>query len=370
MPSAALTFVVPGDNRSGGLRVTARMAGILLARGHRVRIVYPRTALLSLAAFARLRAWVQQVGFGPSAVGWLHTFAGVVEDYADINELRFEQGEIVIAVGTYMVHDVVKLQANGVVKVRYNHGLPARMNADFEAAWSLPMTTITVSATLVPQLERLSGAAVSAVVPNGIDLTDYHPEPGVKRDAIGTIFSSHPNKAPQDILRLFAQIEAEHPQLPRVVFSTEKKPGELARCAYERYPDIKASRCLYSRALIWTLASTTEGLPGSVLEAMACGAVVISTDNEGSLEVVKHNVNGLIVPRGDVPAFLAAIRAVLFNDALRERLVLEGHETARQFNWDRAADAMERFVQSLLVSTPMPLAQARRQRLIPATAGQ
>lgn len=332
-----ITFLLPGDNLSGGVRVTALMGNLLLARGHRVRIALPPR-------------W-RQVWADPSLLasgrGWLHTFGGTRAPYRDINQLRFLPGEIVISVGTYMIADLQRLAAPGVIKVRYNHGLPVSMTPAQRAAWSLPLPTITVSPTLVPELERLSGRPVRAVIPNGIDRNQYFPAPGVRRDAVGTIFSVHPNKAPRDILTLMQLVAGAFPDLPRTVFGTEPRPPELPPGPYERSPGIERVRELYSRALVWLLASHTEGLPGPVLEAMACGAVVISTNNDGSRALIRDGENGLLVPKGDFSAFLDRLRLVRENPGLRARLVAGGFATAGQFTWAAAADRMEEFLATL-----------------------
>ena len=342
MPFPSITFLLPGDNRSGGVRVTAVMGNLLLARGYSVRVAHPAVWHRWWEEPTRLLTLL------PSAhEGWLHTFKGPMVAYSDVNRLSFAPGEIVIGVGTYMIPDLHSLRARDIVKVRYNHGFPARMTAAYRAAWSLPIPTITVSPTLVPQLEALSGQKVRAVIPNGIDPAEYYPVDSGPRDAIGTIFSLHPNKAPADIVRLLQRVGAVFPDVPRVVFSTERRPPELAGCHYERAPSIARVRELYSRAMIWLLASQTEGLPGPVLEAMACGAVVISTDNAGSLAVIKDRRNGLIVPRGDCEAFIESIQKVRDSEALRTRLTRGGFDTVARFTWPCAADRMEAFLASV-----------------------
>lgn len=55
------------------------------------------------------------------------------------------------------------------------------------------------------------------------------------------------------------------------------------------------------------LTSHSEGLPLSILEAMACGLPSIVTDVGGNAEVIAHRVQGLIVPRGSVDAIADGI---------------------------------------------------------------
>ena len=346
MSGGAVTFILPGDNRSGGVRVTALMGNLLLDRGWRVRIAYVPQKRMS-ARWLRRQAEKAARVLNPRAdEGWLHLFRGDAVPFTDLNELPFEKGEIVLSVGSFTVKHLVALRAD-VKKVRFNHGFPAQWDDETTTAWSHKMPTITVSGSLVARLEQLSGEKVLAVVPNGVDMQQYCVTPGVRRDSVGIIWSEHENKAPEDIVALMQRVGAELPNVPRIVFSAETCPEGLRGIPFERYPPIERVREIYNSAIVWLLPSRTEGLPGPVLEAMACGAVVISSDNEGSLEVVEDGVSGLIVKTGDLDAFMAAIRRVLGDESLRARLAEGGLATARRFTWDRAADKMEAFLRTM-----------------------
>ena len=63
-----------------------------------------------------------------------------------------------------------------------------------------------------------------------------------------------------------------------------------------------------------------DGLPVSIIEALACGVPVISTPVTGIPEVVRHEENGLLVPEGDAIALADAIERVMSDAELRERL--------------------------------------------------
>ncbi len=364
MKTLTITFVVPGDYRSGGIRVTALMASMLVQRGHRVRIVHPRASLLNRGLIKSARQWIRLHVIRRSHVGWLHTFDGRIEPYDRLDELHFERDEIVFAVGTAMVGDVRRLSAPQVIKVRYNHGLAANMTPEFREAWAGPMDTVTVSEALVPELEALMQSPVGAVVPNGIDCDEYFPAPDVTRNAIGVIYSSAPNKAPRDIAAILSRLRSTQPHVPRVVFGTERRPRELDHCAYVRYPNVQQAREVYSRALVWLVASHSEGMPGVVLEAMACGAVVVSSDNTGSLALIKNEINGLIVARGDIAAFDAAARRLLTDDKLRLRLAQAGLDTVKRLSWQHSADVMESYLHALIhrLGRALPIAAGFSER--------
>ena len=339
-----ITFVLPGDYRSGGVRVTVIMANLLLERGHRVRIACPKKSIFTPKAMWNL---LKGALFRANRnAGWLHQFKGEVESYLDLDELNYESDEVVIAVGTYMV-GAVRAMNKPVVKVRFNHGFPARPNADQEAAWRGWMPTITVSSTLIPRLQEQTEGSVWGVVPNGIDTSEYFPDERFPRDGIGALYNPHPNKTPEDLRAVLKECHVRWPDRVQRVFSTEARPPGLEHTAFTRLPPVDRAREIYSRSKVWLLTSKTEGLPGVVLEAMACGCVVVSSNNQGSLEILREGENGLIVPHGDIEGFIAASDRVMSDENLRQRLSEGAMETVRGFTWQRAADRMESFLREV-----------------------
>lgn len=81
-----------------------------------------------------------------------------------------------------------------------------------------------------------------------------------------------------------------------------------------------------------------EGLPRSVLEAMAAGRPVIASDIAGVREQIEPGVTGLIVPPGDVDALAGALRRVADDAAWRDQAGAAARaQAARRFSVDAAA---------------------------------
>lgn len=89
-----------------------------------------------------------------------------------------------------------------------------------------------------------------------------------------------------------------------------------------------------ARATAFVLSSRHEGLPGVLIQAMACGAPAISTDCPGGpAEVIERpGIEGLLVPVDDVAALADAITRVLDDAKLRATLAREGQRAASRFD--------------------------------------
>jgi glycosyltransferase involved in cell wall biosynthesis len=105
---------------------------------------------------------------------------------------------------------------------------------------------------------------------------------------------------------------------------------------------------LYSDAVCVALPSLYEGFGLPVLEAMACGTPVV-TSNLSSLPEVAGDAALTIDPL-NLDALVNALEQLLTDTALRERLIAAGYARAAQFTWDRSA-AQLRDVYTILLSS-------------------
>lgn len=81
---------------------------------------------------------------------------------------------------------------------------------------------------------------------------------------------------------------------------------------------------------IYILPSYNEGLPMSILEAMACGLPIISTPVGGISEAVEEGVNGFLVQPGDSQAIAEKIDLLASTRPLREQMGQESYKIAKE----------------------------------------
>jgi len=97
---------------------------------------------------------------------------------------------------------------------------------------------------------------------------------------------------------------------------------------------------LYNESDILLNSSNADNFPGSILEAFACGLVVVSTDVGGIPYMVTDGETGLLSKVNDYAGLASNIIKVLENPDLAHRLSLNGREAALKHSWERVKDTL------------------------------
>ena len=164
-----------------------------------------------------------------------------------------------------------------------------------------------------------------------------------------------PQKDFPTLLRAFARIRVQRP-VRLVILGEGKLHAELETLARTlgiaadvAMPGFVENPYAYlAGAAVFALSSACEGLPTVLIEALACGCPVVSTDcPSGPAEILDGEQYGRLVPVGDDAALAHAICATLDKAPPRERLIQRG----KFFSVDRAVEQYERL---LLGTDPAP----------------
>jgi glycosyltransferase involved in cell wall biosynthesis len=89
-------------------------------------------------------------------------------------------------------------------------------------------------------------------------------------------------------------------------------------------------------------SSRAEGLPGALIQSLACGTPVITTDcDHGPREVVRDGIDGYLVPVGDARALAARAQTLLGDAGLRARMSAAAIEGVRRYTVERSLHRYE-----------------------------
>jgi glycosyltransferase involved in cell wall biosynthesis len=81
-----------------------------------------------------------------------------------------------------------------------------------------------------------------------------------------------------------------------------------------------------NQADVFVLPSYTEGMPNSLMEAMACGIVSIATNVGAVSELIQHNETGILIEVNDVKAIAQGIAYVIDNPEKRNRMIQQARD--------------------------------------------
>jgi glycosyltransferase involved in cell wall biosynthesis len=143
-------------------------------------------------------------------------------------------------------------------------------------------------------------------------------------------------KGTDDLVRAFARIAGRFPTLQLLCGGTGSlsEMRELAtqlgvqdRVHFPGWIGPEQKREAMARAAMFILPSYAEGMPMSLLEAMAWGLPTIATPVGGICQLVTHEKNGLLVPPGDIDALAAAITRLMTEPGLCQKLAAAARRT-------------------------------------------
>ena len=168
----------------------------------------------------------------------------------------------------------------------------------------------------------------------------------------------HPQKDFPSLLRAFARLRRQRPARLMILGEGAERANleQLSRqleieadCAFPGHVDNPFA--YMSRSSVFVLSSRYEGLPGVLIQAMACGCQVVSTDcPSGPQEILRGGELGMLVPVGDADALARGIADRLDNPVPAEAI----RQRAAAYSVDAATDAYLRVLLPQALEGPAP----------------
>lgn len=184
---------------------------------------------------------------------------------------------------------------------------------------------------------------------SGVDILHYAPAPLPPAPSFLMIARLLGDKGIHEFAAAARRLRSEHPHVPVGLVGyldpspdslTQRQLDELIASGIRFYGKLDDVRPAIAEHSVYVLPSYREGTPRSVLEAMAMGRPVITSDAPGCRETVVDGVNGLLVPPRDADSLYAAMKRFVEEPGLiapmgaQSRRIAERRYDARKVSAD------------------------------------
>ena len=363
-----LSFVFPLPPRGvGGSELAAdSFAQNLAKRGHEIHVITQREKGqipfeeregFSIHRLRRLR--VRFVG------AFLYSIAAYLEVRKIRPDIIHEQGTLGFALFINRL--------SRIPYIVYERGNPYRrpkFYRRFVMAPNLKYSSVVLALTnyMAGGLREICNREV-LVLPNGVDLARFD---ALSRDkarirlGIGEnekvalfVGNINPVKGVEYLIEGMGSLAGKFPQARLFIVGRDMQNGKIQHLVRERnlqakvvftgfVPPAQIPQYMIA-ADVFVLPSVTEGFPNVLLEAMAAGLPLVSTDVCGLPEIVEDGENGLLVPPEDPQGLAEAISRLLDDEDLRKRMGKNARKRAEShFGWDVITGRLEEIYNSVV----------------------
>jgi glycosyltransferase involved in cell wall biosynthesis len=365
MPETALNLLVVVIDLHGGCGVFCRMLAAALRRHYPQEVSVDLLVLrekgftsFDTQCFSRITVTGDTV-----STGWRRAWQPILHATRLRGEIRRLAPDVILTVGTY-ANVIVPRVAGKIPVVLSEHVNVTRHLRDARfpriirrlMRWTYP-TRVVIAPTdgVTDDLRENFNASLARTIPHGIDAdavraaaaAGWPPGDGrIDEDYIVACGRLAPQKDYPTLLRAFAAARARgmNGSLCIVGDGDERAALEalarnLAVADHVRFTGhLDNPFPIISRARFLVLSSVWEGFGLVLLEAMALGLPVISTDcPSGPAEILKGGRSGILVPVGDVDALSSRIAELWASQPLRSALSTESLSRADDFSMNEMA---------------------------------
>jgi len=332
-----ITFLCPHVRIAGGVRAILTYADRLAGGGHAVDVVVPARGW-GKAFWRSLRR---------ARPDWIPTFRARIVWVDRWRPSALPAGDAIVATA-WQSADTVAAAPEGCGRKFYfvqhyeslYHGEPAAVDATYR----LPLRKIVISTWLRDVMrERFGSEAELLVTP--VDPALFRAVPvsiATSRPRVLMLHHEYAWKGTADGFEAVARVKRRLPELRLVGFGVTAPRALLAYDEFHANPPQGRLASLYSGCEIYLCPSWDEGLGMPPMEAMACGAALVTYDNGGCRDYARDGETALVARRRDVADLAAKLERLALDPGLRARIAAAGSAFVQSaFEWGRAVRRME-----------------------------
>jgi L-malate glycosyltransferase len=354
-----ITFIVSQYNRiSGGNRAIFEYANRLQEMGNELNIY----VLAKPARWYRVDHWQRIINkkvtsLPPESIDWLENKIPInVLSYND--ESVIPDADILFATAWQTADFANRLPDSKGRKfyfVQHHESLWTREKNKAQKTYFMPFKKIVISTWLKDILQEKYYQQAEVLVTPVNKKTFYRDE--IKRDNSSRVCLLHHDydwKGYKDAIEALKITRSRNSKIEPVVFGEKlEDPSSLFTDAgftfeYHYRPTGETLRRLYASCGIYLCSSWYEGLGMPSMEAMACGAALVTTDTGGSQDYAIDGETALVSPPKQPEQLAENIARVLDSETLRNKLAESGSQKIDELSWEANSLRLEKIFQGSL----------------------
>ena len=336
-----INFLLPhyGYRPTGGFKVVYIYANAFAKLGNEVSIIYPaacKTGIRNLAGF--WRTWRGK----KYKSEWFRLEPEIKQIYVcTLNPKNIPDADVTIATAyeTAVFLNIYSLRKGK--KVYFIQGLEiwAGSRKQILETWQYDMTKIVISQYLL-DVGKKNAVSNLFYVPNAIDKKIYRVcvDFNDREKCIGMMYSPAECKGSRYGIEALLEIKKQITDITAVVFGKEERPSDLPQWIeyYENPDQTYIVEKIYNRVSVFICSSICEGWGLPPMEAMACGAAVVTTDCGGVRDFAVPDETAIVCPVKDMEAIKNAVIMLLEDEGLRHYLVQNAMRKIEEFDWNKS----------------------------------
>lgn len=332
-----VTFLCPHLRIAGGVRAILTYADRLARRGHQVEVVVPERR-------SGRGLWRRR---GPATVAWMPELRAQIRHVPRWVPAELPEADALIATAWQSAAPAAEAPPSRGAKfylVQHYESLYHGAPDEVEATYSLPLRKIVISSWLRDVMSERFGAAAEVIV-TPVDTALFHRvavSVGTARPRVLMLHHEYAWKGVTDGLEAVRLARRAVPDLFLVGFGVKPPRAGQPYDEFHADPPQATLAAIYSAADIYLCPSWDEGLGMPPMEAMACGAALVTYDNGGCRDYARDGETALVARRRDVQDLALKLTRAAGDAALRARIAGAGQAfVTSAFDWERAVTRME-----------------------------
>lgn len=339
-----ICFVLPEFSRTaiGGYKMVYEYANRLQDMGYKVAIVSLNTDKLKQFHFPEFIRRIAVNIINKQQPEWFTLNDGIMNISGEERNYleKVNDSDFVFATGIQTV-EAVKNNFENSKKLYFIQGYENwKVTEEYlHKTYNYGFRNIVVSNWLKEVVDKYSSVP-AVLLKNPIDTNIYkmvNSQISRPNHTIGLLYHTNEVKGVKYAMEAIYKLKEKYSDLTVEMFGVYAKPDDLPDWInYKKSASQQETVEIYNNVQVFLCATIEEGYGLTGLEAMACGACLVSTSYKGVLEYATNGYNAMLSPVKDVDSLVNNVSFLFENDEKRIELTRNGVESVKDYSWNNA----------------------------------